>query len=218
VRKLLKQLLADYCRKKYFGKEAQPVQIGVYRPSVLSWSCVRKQYNYYSNFAGKSPEEIPDDIILLLSGGIVFHRLIQSLRQDGKKYWDAVEVACSIEVPTPEGSTLTILGHADAIHGTGIERKVYEFKHVRQIPTKPLFEHILQLNFYLGALQIPHGVLCYVGYLPGGGLDVKEFPHTFSHWHFEHLINRAITLHTLLIHKTPPRCSCKDRIHEVQIL
>jgi hypothetical protein len=103
---VLKQLLADYCRKKYFGKEAKPVQIGVYRPSVLSWSCVRKQYNYYTNFAGKSPEEIPDDIILLLSGGIVFHRLIQSLRQDGQKYWDAVEVACSIEVPTPDGSTL----------------------------------------------------------------------------------------------------------------
>jgi len=215
---VLKKLLADYCRRTYFGKEEQPVQVGVYRPSVLSWSCLRKQYNYYFYFDKKSPEEIPDDIVLLLSGGIVFHRLIQSLKLDGKRYWSAVEVPCSITVEALNGSQITILGHADAICGSGIEAKVYEFKHVRQIPSKPLFEHVLQLNFYLGALQIPHGVLTYVGYVPSGGLDIKEYPHTFSHWHFEHLINRAITLHTLLVNKTPPRCSCKNRIHEIEIL
>jgi hypothetical protein len=215
---MIRRLLADYCRRTYFRDNPHPVEIGVYRPSILSWNCVRKQWNYYKEFSGKKSEEIPDDIILLLAGGIVFHRLIQSLREDGKPYWSATEVECSIEIDVANRQRIKIVGHADAIKGKGTERTIYEFKHVRAIPREPQFAHILQLNFYMGALNISKGVLLYVGYLPDGGLDLKEFPRTFSHWHLEHLIARAQTLHTLLIHNEPPRCSCSNRIHEFETL
>jgi len=215
---MLKHLLANYCRRVYFGDEKTPIPPGVYHPSILCLSCARAQYNYYTNFSNKSVEEIPDEIVLLLAGGVFVHRLIQSLKVDKKSIWSGVEVPCSYELTAPDGSTITIRGRADAILGRGVERRVYEFKHVRSIPYKPQFNHLLQLNFYLGALGIAQGVLCYIGYSPYGGIDIKEFNFSFSTWHFEHLLNRAITLHTLITNKTPPRCSCRDKIHEIQIL
>jgi len=210
---MLTKLLADYCRRKYFGTNNQPIQIGVYRPSVLSWSCLRQQWNYYKELHDKTPEEIPDDVVLLLAGGIVFHRLIQQLTENGKRYWDKIEVECSIEVPLPTG-TIVIVGHADAIKNG----KVYEFKHVRTLPSKPKFNHLLQLNFYLKALNTVEGYLIYAGYNEFGGLAVREFPWYLSNWHFQHLVNRAETLHYLLISDQPPRCSCRDQRHEVVIL
>jgi len=210
---MIQRLLADYCRKKYFGNNERPVQIGVYRPSVLSWSCLRKQWNYYKNFHNKAPEEIPDDVVLLLSGGIVFHRLLQSLKDNGRSYWDKVEVECKVEVQLPSGVIL-IVGHADALKNG----KVYEFKHVRTLPSKPRFEHILQLNFYLKALNSVEGVLLYAGYAEGGGIIIREFPWRLSPWHFQHLVNRAEMLHIMLMNDTPPQCSCSDKRHEYQIL
>jgi len=213
---MLNKLLADYCRKVYLSGHSEPVQIGVYRPSVLSWSCIRKQWNYYKFLSGKKAEEIPDDIILLLAGGVVFHRLIQGLKDEqGRPYWDKTEIECSIEVNVAGGEKIKIIGHADAIRGKGMDKIVYEFKHVRQLPNKPQFPHLLQLNFYLGALGVNRGSLLYVGYLPHGGLAVKEFGWLYSNWHMEHLIARAQMLHTLLIHNEAPRCSCKNRVHEL---
>lgn len=211
---MLIKLLADYCRKKYFGSNNTPVQIGVYRPSVLSWSCLRQQWNYYKNFHNKSPQEIPDDVVLLLSGGIVFHRLIQQLTTpEGRRFWDKVEVECSVEIALPT-EKIIIVGHADAIK----DGKVYEFKHVRTIPHKPHFNHILQLNFYLKALNIIEGYLVYAGYNEFGGIIIREFPWTLSNWHFQHLVNRAETLHYLLISDKPPRCSCRDQRHEFTVI
>jgi CRISPR/Cas system-associated exonuclease Cas4 (RecB family) len=213
---MIKHLLADYCRRTYFGNNLQPVSIGVYRPSVLSWSCIRRQWNYYKSFAGKKPDEIPDETVLLLSGGVVFHRLIQSLKEDGRPYWSATEVECSIEVEVAGGEKIKIVGHADAIRGRGLERTVYEFKHTRTMPSSPYFQHILQLNFYMGALGISRGVILYSYYTQDGGIGIKEFPRIYSDWHMEHLITRAQTLHTLLINNTPPRCSCRDRLCETE--
>jgi hypothetical protein len=193
------------------------VQIGVYRPSVLAWSCIRRQWNYYKEFSGKNPEEIPDDVVLLLSGGIVFHRLIQSLKDNGKPYWSETEAECSIEVKVAGNKKIKIIGHADAIIGKGVERTVYEFKHVRSLPYNAYFPHILQLNFYMGAMGISRGVLLYVGYLANGGLGIREFTRIYSDWHMEHLISRAQTLHTLLINNQPPRCSCRDKQCETSI-
>ncbi|GIW67860.1 MAG: hypothetical protein KatS3mg096_728 [Candidatus Parcubacteria bacterium] len=210
---MLQKLLADFCRRKYFGGHSSPVQIGVYRPSVLSWSCSRKQWNYYKNFHGKTSDEIPDEVILLLAGGVVFHRLIQNLTSEGRRFWDRVEIECSMEVQLTSGVIL-IVGHADAIK----DGRVYEFKHTRVIPPKPKFEHLLQLNFYLKALKCLEGSLIYSGYTSEGGLGIKEFQTIISNWHVQHLINRAETLHYLLISDTPPRCSCRDHRHEIEVL
>lgn len=210
---VLQRLLADFCRKHYFAGHGVPVQIGVYRPSVLSWSCLRKQYNYYALLSGKEAKEIPDDTVLLLAGGVVFHRLVQSLRDNNKPYWDKVEVECSVKVEVA-GGEIAIVGHADAIK----DGAVYEFKHTRTLPSKPTFPHVLQLNFYLAALRMLRGVLVYTGYDAEGGLSVREFPILYSDWHFEHLISRAQTLHVLLVNKEPPRCSCREKRHELETI
>lgn len=211
----IQTLLARYCRRAYFRQNPQPVRIGEYRPSVLCWSCVRRQWNYYKQFANRPPEEIPDNIVLLLAGGIVFHRLVQNIRKDDNtRYWDRVEVECQERIVLPNGDSFIIKGHADAIRN-GV---VYEFKHTRSIPTSPKFEHRLQINFYLKALSMVEGKLCYVGYDPDGGLSVREFPVFYSDWHFNHLVTRAQTLHYLLLSDMPPRCSCRNNIHEYQII
>lgn len=215
---MVEKLLADYCRRKYFGEKRQPVKIGVYRPSVLSWSCVRRQYNYYTLFHQKTPEEIPDKTVLLLAGGVVFHRLIQSLKdEEGRSFWDKVEVECSLTTNLA-GDSVTIVGHADAIRRRDGEEEVWEFKHTRVIPPEPFFAHHLQLNFYLAALKKVKGVLLYTGYDAEGGLAVKEFPCLYSDWYLEHLIARAQMLHAFLLIGTPPRCSCRDHRHENDVL
>lgn len=210
---MLEKMLADYVRKNYFGQTKEPVKIGVYRPSVLSWSCIRKQWNYYKFFHKKKQEEIPDNVVLLLGGGIVFHLLLQQLKLEDKRFWDDVEVECHIGVNIGN-SRIKIVGHADAIKN----RIVYEFKHTRTLPNKPYFQHQLQLNFYLAALRSLRGVLVYTGYDASGGLSIKEFPIFYSDWHLEHLITRCQTLHTFLTTNQAPRCSCRDRIHENVII
>jgi len=201
---MLQEQLVQYLRSKYFGKHEVPVQIGVYRPSVLSWSCLRRQYNYYKQLHGKHQEEIPDNIVLLLGGGIVFHELIESL-----PIWDQTEIECSLRVNVA-GGEIVIVGHADAIRGDTI----YEFKHTRSLPREPYFQHKIQLNFYLSALNRLKGVLAYTGYDSQGGLSVREFSLRYSDWLLEHLINRAQALHLFLLTDEAPRCSCQDKRHE----
>jgi hypothetical protein len=170
---------------------------------------MRRQWNYYVYFSEKSASEIPDDITLLLGGGVVFHRLIQSLKDNGKSYWDKVEVECEYKVKLTNDE-IVIIGHADALRGD----EVYEFKHTRTLPMKPHFQHRLQLNFYLGALNKMKGRLVYTGYNEEGGIGVREFPLLYSDWYMEHLVNKAEVLHALLKSGEPPRCSCRDRKHE----
>jgi len=211
---MLQKLLADYVRRKYFGLNGNPIAVGVYRPSVLAWSCARRQFHYYKLFHQRNPEDIPDDIVLLLGGGVVFHRLVQSFKENGKRYWDRIEIECSLKA-TVAGSNIVLTGHADAIKGD----TVYEFKHTRSIPwRKPKFDHQLQANFYMAAIEKVRGVVVYTGYNEEGGLSIREFPILFSDWHLEHLITRAQSLHTWLVHDTPPRCSCRDRRHEGAVI
>jgi len=213
----IQQILAMYCRQSYFKNDKEhKIRIGTYAPSILVGSCVRSQYNFYKSLQGKKPEEIPDEVILKLAGGVVFHRILQEFKPDGKKrYWDSVEIPCEHSFEVSQGKKkefILVRGRIDATkNGT-----IYEFKHTYRIPQKPKFQHLLQLHFYLGAMQKAQGVLGYIGY-DEYGIVVKEFPVVFSTWHFEHILNRAETLHIFLQNSTPPRCTCRSQEHEMEV-
>jgi len=203
----IEHLLAGYIRQRLFNNWEKP-RVGVYRASVVSQTCLRSKWNFYKHF--ERHDDLTTDMILLLGGGIVFHRMLQSIKVDGKRYWDAVEIPCKIEEDFGDEKVL-LVGHADALKN-GV---VYEFKHTRSTPRKAYFNHLLQLNFYLKALQKPEGRLVYVSYREDGGLTIKEFHLVYSESLYAFFINRAQELHIALKSSIPPRCSCKGRIHEL---
>lgn len=209
--KALQKIIAAYCRESYFKLDKErKIQIGVYYPSMLVGSCYRSQYNFYTQYQGKKNEELPDEVILKLAGGVVFHRILQNFKLDGKKYWDAIEVPCEYSFDTGKGKIL-IRGRIDAIK----DNVIHEFKHTYRIPQKAKFQHLLQLQFYLGAMQKARGQLDYIGY-DEYGMVLREFPVIYSQWHFEHLLNRAVALHLYLRHKEPPKCGCRTQEHEYE--
>lgn len=202
----VKQLLIEYYRKAYFGGEASPPTVGVYWPKVLTWSCLRQQFNFFALYQGQ--KELPNEVILRLGDGTDFHRLVQKIA--GRHFWNKVEIPCQTVVEIAGGEKILIRGRADCIKGDTL----YELKQTMHLPYKPRFDHVLQANFYLGSLRMMRGMISYRGYDQSGAMDVREFPIIFSDWHFTHLINRAETLHVLLKSGQPPRCSCRNRRHE----
>lgn len=206
----VENVLADYIRKYLFRNWEKP-QMGVYRASIVSQTCLRSKWNYYKHF--EHHDDLTTDMILLLGGGIVFHRMLQSIKVGGKRFWDAVEIPCKTEEALGDERVL-LVGHADAMKN-GI---VYEFKHTRSQPKKAYFNHLLQLNFYLKALQKPEGRLVYVSYREDGGLTIKDFHLVYSESLYAFFVNRAQELHIALKSPVPPRCSCRNKTHEIQTL
>lgn len=206
----IEKVLVGYIRQYLFANWERP-KAGIYRASVISQSCLRSKWNYYKHFERNN--DLTPDMIMLLGGGIVFHRMLQGIRVNGKRFWDAVEVPCKTTEKMGDERVI-LLGHADAMRN-GI---VYEFKHTRSQPRKAWFNHLLQLNFYLKALQKPEGRLVYVSYREDGGLVVKDFQLIFSESLYSFFVNRAQELHIALKSPVPPRCSCRGNIHEFQTI
>lgn len=191
---------------KYFDRRYKIPKVGIYYPSVLSRSCLKDQFNYYylSNLIGK----IPESYLLEKLEGVLMHELIQSF-----KVWDDIEVAVSKRIKITSKETIIIKGRADAIK----DNVVYEFKRTAYIPGKPRFKDLVQLNFYMEALGFARGVLVYIG-RRNDRMDIIEYPWTLSDWHSNFIVNKAIELHTVLIHEEVPHCSCRNKRHDIEYL
>jgi hypothetical protein len=193
---------------KYFEAKAHKryklPEIGVYFPSVLCNSCTKSQWNYYQMAIKEG--KLPQSAILQMGEGTVTHELIQSLQ-----IWDATEIPVKMKINTGN-ENIVIRGRADGVIGD----TVFEFKRTQYIPLKIRFSDALQINFYMEALGKPKGILVYIGYKSDRTFDVVERYWTLSDWHTNHLINRAITLHTLLKNKQEAYCSCRSKTHDQQ--
>lgn len=181
---------------------------GIYYPSMLVQSCPMQQWLHYviSQREGK----LPEDFLLRTYDGQLWHEEIQSI----KGLFDKVEIPVSMRIKLSVGNYITIRGRADAIKGTNGSTVVYELKKTSSIPTKPKFAHVMQLQFYLRALNANSGIISYIGYDRYRNFRIEEFFITQSDWYFEQLVTKAQTLHVLLKDKhNPPRCSCRSKIH-----
>lgn len=207
---MIKELLIQHILRGREKHGWQKPKIGHYFPSILGWSCPAAQYQYYK-LAERSDEKLEDEIVLLLARGEAEHRWLQSLKDPKKnrRYWDQIEVPCSYRFKVGE-DTVTISGRADAVKN----KEVYEFKTTQYIPKKPRFNNLLQLQFYLGAMERGRGWLLYLGYGDTGGLELREFPVQFSEWHFLLMLERASSLHLFLKAGVQPHCTCRTKRHD----
>lgn len=201
----LKQAIISHFLHKKRGKLHLPTR-GIYYPSMLVQSCPLYQWLHYK--VAQKTGQIPEDFILRTSDGTLWHNEIQSI----KGLFDRVEVPARVTIKFGQRHIL-IRGRADGIKGTNGNTIVYELKKTSSIPTKPKFSHVLQIQFYIRALDAHGGVICYIGYDRYRNFKVTEFYVARSDWHFEMLVARAQFLHEMLTTNTPPRCSCRSKIH-----
>lgn len=144
---------------------------------------------------------------LRMSEGIVFHEFLQ--KQKG--LWKSTETEFSKSFKTDSGK-LSIVGTVDAISKEGV---VYEFKRSGYISYKPKSQWVFQAQSYMYLADRPQGCIVALG-SSNGQFVVKEWPLLFNDFYFNCLLNKAITLHTLLKHKQVPVCSCRTRQHDVE--
>lgn len=201
----LQEELVKYLVKKQSRRYKVP-EVGVYYPSTLVQYCPRGPWNFY--MMALQDKKLPDSFILHMAEGNVWHDLMEDLR-----IWDSTEQSCKKRVDLEDGSHIWIRGRYDAVRGD----TVYDFKRTDRVPWgyKPKFEHVLQINFYMECLGKPKGVIAYIGTL-NGQFGVYPFYHVLSDWHTQLLVNKAIALHTHLVYKSPPICSCRTKQHEIE--
>lgn len=203
----LQEELVEHLRKKRMRKHRLP-QIGVYYPTTLVQNCIRQQWNFYK--ISIEQRAFPDGFVLKTAEGTVWHEMIEEVN-----IWDSIEGQAKMRIPLESGGYITIRGRYDAIRGD----TVYDFKRTERVPWgyKAKFPHLLQLNFYMECLGKPKGVIAYIGY-ENGVFRIKEYYHVLTDWMTQTLKNKALTLHTHLIHDTPPQCTCRDLKHEAEWL
>jgi hypothetical protein len=200
----LQEELTNYLRRGRMKKYKLP-EIGVYYPTTLVQNCIRGQWNFYKMTIQQ--RKFPDGFILKTAEGNAWHEMLEDL-----KIWDSVEGSCSMKVPLEDGTHITIRGRYDVVRGD----TVYDFKRTEWVPyRKAKFPHLLQLNFYMECLGKPKGVIAYIGY-SGGEFRIMEYYHVLTDWMTETLKNRALTLHTHLVHDVPPVCTCRRKTHEIE--
>lgn len=203
----LQDALVEHLRKKRMRKHKLP-QIGVYYPSTLIQGCIRQQWNFYK--ISIEQKQFPDGFVMKTSEGTVWHEMLEELN-----IWDSIEQPARMRIPLESGGYITIRGRYDAIRGD----TVYDFKRTERVPWgyKAKFAHLMQLNFYMECLGKPKGVIAYIGY-ENGVFRIKEYYHVLTDWMTQTLKNKALTLHTHLIHDTPPQCTCRNLMHEAEWL
>jgi hypothetical protein len=203
----LQHELVEHLRKNRRTRKYQIPKIGVYHPTLLVQNCLRGQWNFF--MISIQEQRLPDAFILQTSEGTVWHDMIEKL-----KVWDAVEQKVSMTIPVEgEGGKIKIVGTYDALRGDTI----YDFKRTQRVPWgyRAKYPHRLQINFYMAALGKPKGVIAYIGY-EGAEFKIKEYYHVLTDWMTDQLINKALTLHTHLVHNVPPVCSCRSKRHEIE--
>lgn len=201
------ELVESLRRKRKVEKYHLPV-IGKYHPSLLVQTCLRGQWNFYK--IAIQDQRLPDDFILKTSEGLVWHDMLEAL-----PIWDMTEQIVRMKVPL-EGESrkhITIIGKYDAVRGD----TVYDFKRTERVPWgyRAKYPHRLQINFYMAALGKPKGVIAYIGY-EGRDFKIKEYYHVLTDWMTEQMMNKALTLHTHLVHDVPPVCTCRSKVHEIE--
>lgn len=89
------------------------------------------------------------------------------------------------------------------------ETTIYELKTIKELPTKPLLQHAMQLNLYLYGYNLLHGELLEgkLIYFEKSSGKIKEFPFHFNHTLFEESMNTFKAVYSAIQNNFLPHCS-----------
>lgn len=171
--------------------------IGRYYPSEIG-QCMRKAYYSFIN-----PKETDIELIKIFEAGNLVHDFVSKIFESEKN--PEIEL---IEKETPFELLIDdfiISGRIDNLILLKLEnRKVLvEVKSTKALGLleEPKKEHIMQLQLYLGAKNIPDGVMIYI---EKNTLKSKTFTVTYNSELYEQIINRCRKLHNHLKNSSSP--------------
>ena len=167
-----------------------PQRVGVYHPSEIGY-CLRKQY--YSYVLGGAGFD--DETLTIFAVGDAVHRMVA----------DFLGIATEdreVEITLQVSEDAQLHGRADIMIARNGNTRIVEVKSTSHDYTAPKPEHELQLQVYLHALGVEHGILLYVGKTSGKitAFDIKRDPAKF-----EEIKRRVLMLHNAIkTHTLPP--------------
>ncbi|MEM5815824.1 MAG: Dna2/Cas4 domain-containing protein [Candidatus Aenigmatarchaeota archaeon] len=178
---------------KYFEDGKRQRVIGEYYPSELS-GCLRKLYFIY-----KLGDRYDEKSVMILSISRIIHDFISDLLCRYNNINGIHIISYSEGSVDYNINDITIKGRYDDIIHIKLTNDI-EDTYVVEIKTtsnidnisEPMSEHILQLNFYLGVLNINRG---YIIYVDRRNFNIKAFEVKYSEEMFNEIINRALLLH-----------------------
>lgn len=182
----------DKLIENHLKRERKSKEIGRYYPSEIG-SCIRKVWYSY-----KHPMEIESDKLKIFEVGNLLHSFIIDVMKNEKNLDHLSFLESEIPFKLAQKDFI-ISGRLDdvVIAKENKEMMIIEVKTVRDIRNveKPDRMHVMQLQLYMHATGIHHGVLLYVGKT---NLKTKSFEVKYDEKHSMDILKRFKNLHELL--------------------
>ncbi len=182
----------DKLIEAHLKRERKPKTIGRYYPSEIG-NCIRKVWYSY-----KHPMDTDPDKLKLFEIGNILHEFIMQVFKSEKN----INSIKFLEAELPfkmDQKDFTISGRLDDVIVAKDEDKkmIIEVKSIRDVreTRKPNRHHVMQLQLYMHATGIHHGVLLYVD---KNTLNTKSFEVPYDEKHSLDILKRFSTLHELL--------------------
>lgn len=184
--------------------ESWPKKTGRYYPSSIG-QCLRKQW-----FSFRNPKEAGPELLKVFEAGNLMHDFIVDVLKSEKT--PEVELLES-EVPIKyQGSGFLVSGRVDDLILVKANRKklLLEVKSTKDIRyTKaPQAGHIMQLQFYLHAMDLKEGVILYI---EKNTLQTRQFHVKYSKGQAYKILRRFETLHKSLAEDKIPRPEAREK-------
>lgn len=141
---------------KHLIRENKPKQIGRYYPSEIG-GCLRKTW-----FSYKKPKKVKAELLRIFEAGNLLHEFISEVIKSEKN--PEVELLKQ-EMPIKiQESEFIISGRVDNLVLVKIDNQkvLVEVKSTKFLKDYPNEENVMQLQFYMHATGIHHGILLYI--------------------------------------------------------
>ncbi|MFP3214734.1 MAG: PD-(D/E)XK nuclease family protein [Nitrososphaeria archaeon] len=173
-----------------------PIRIGVYHPSEIGY-CMRKQY--YAYVVGGAGFD--DETLVIFEIGNAIHEMVGNMLGVPAEERE-VEISLQVE------NGVELRGRADIIMVRNGETHIIELKSTSHDYAVPKPEHVVQLQIYLEALHVQHGILLYINKTNG---KVSGFDIFYDEAKVAEIKKRVLTLHDYIINKILPPAEGKSK-------
>lgn len=172
----------------HIAREHKPKQIGRYYPSEIG-NCLRKLWYSY-----KYPQKIEPDLLKVFEAGNIIHGfVVEVLKSERNKEVQLVQSEIPFRL---EMEDYLISGRVDdlVIVTADGKKMLIEVKSTKNLEAieKPQHNHVMQLTFYMTALEIHSGVVLYVD---KNNLKSKVFEIPFEEIKSAEIVDRFSFLH-----------------------
>lgn len=184
----------------YLKREPKPKSIGRYYPSEVG-GCMRKVW-----FSYKKPKQKDKDVLKIFEAGNRMHGFISDVIMSEKNpHIELLETEIPFKISIDD---FTVSGRIDDLILLKINNKKYlvEVKSTKYLPKEPNKSHVMQLQLYMHAKNIPDGIILYI---QKDNLQTKWFNIEYNKDETEKILERFKKLHDSLVKDAIPEAEAK---------